>query len=251
MNYEFSSVTQPTIEIRVASGRADLYSSGSDTVTVDVSGSGSEFVTVEQLGSTILIREERRLIGGRTVNIRVGAPPGSQLEAILASMDISARISLGRVNISTASGDVDLDQVDSASIRTASGDVRVDDLLNSSEVSSASGDVRIFRASSDLSVSTASGDITIDRSDGRCEMKSASGDIRVGCCSGSLIDLKSMSGDVRVGIPGGTRVEAEIDSLSGDVRVPAKSNSSVPSSRSTKLRAKTVSGDVEVVRVEL
>ena len=188
--YAFSSVGQPTIEIRVASGRADLYASNSSEVTVDISGTGAEFVTVEQLGSTIVIREERRLIGGRTVSIRIGTPPGSHVEAILASMDITARVDLGRVSISTASGDVDLDQVDSASIRTASGDIRVDEFLNGSEVSSASGDVRIFRANVDLSVSTASGDITVDRSDGRCEMKSASGDLRIGCCSGSLIDLE-------------------------------------------------------------
>lgn len=251
MNYQFQITDIPTIEVRVASGRVELVPTEAKSVSVDVTGSGAEFIVVEQFGTTVLVREERRLLGGRSVNVRIGAPAGSHLEAILASMDITSRLDLGRVNLSTASGDVDLGQVDTGSIRTASGDIRVDESLNLLDVNSASGDVRVFRANSDISVSTASGDITVDRVDGRCEMKSASGDVRVACCAGSLIDLKSMSGDVRVGIPSGTRVEAEIDSLSGSVRMPAKSGNPAPVTRDTKLRAKTVSGDVEVNRVEV
>jgi DUF4097 and DUF4098 domain-containing protein YvlB len=64
-----------------------------------------------------------------------------------------------------------------------------------------------------------------------------------------MIELKSMSGDLRVGIPAGTRVEAEIDSLSGDVHLP-KTKSNVTPQRTTKLRARTVSGDIEVSRID-
>jgi DUF4097 and DUF4098 domain-containing protein YvlB len=249
MKFEFSVDDVPTIELRVASGRTDLQPGASSRVEVDVTGSGAEFVVVEQLGSTILIREERRLFGGRSVNIRVSTPSGSHLDATVASMDIYARVDLGRINLQTASGDLDIGQADGVVLRTASGDVKVDEILNDCEVSSASGDVRIHRVSGDLSVSTASGDIVADAVDGRCELKSASGDLRVGCCRGALIELKSMSGDLRVGIPAGTRVEAEIDSLSGDVRLP-KTKTTVTPQRTTKLRARTVSGDIEVSRID-
>jgi DUF4097 and DUF4098 domain-containing protein YvlB len=249
MKFEFSVSDVPTIEIRVASGRADLHPGGSGLVEVDVTGSGADFVLVEQLGSTILIHEERKLFGGRSVNIRVSAPPGSHLDATVASMDIYSRVDLGRINVQTASGDLDFGQADTVVLRSASGDVKIDEILNSCEVSSASGDIRVHQVHGDLSVSTASGDIVADRIEGRCELKSASGDLRVGCCRGGLIELKSMSGDLRVGIPAGTRVEAEIDSLSGDVRLP-KTKSTVTPDRSAKLRARTVSGDIEVTRVD-
>ena len=249
MRFEFSVNEVPTIEIRVASGRADLHPGSSGQVEVDVTGSGADFVVVEQLGATILIREERRLFGGRSVSIRVSTPPGSHLDATVASMDIYSRVDLGRVNMQTASGDLDLGQADAVVLRTASGDVKVDEILNNCEVSSASGDVRVHAVHGDLSVSTASGDVVADRVEGRCELKSASGDLRVGYCRGGLIELKSMSGDLRVGIPAGTRVEAEIDSLSGDVRLP-KTKSTVTPERNTKLRARTVSGDIEVTRVD-
>jgi DUF4097 and DUF4098 domain-containing protein YvlB len=248
MSYEFEIQDVPTIELRVGSGRADVQPGPPDKVEVDVTGSGAENVVVEQLGSTILIREERRLFGGRSVNIRISAPPGSHLDATIASVDVYARADLGRINIQTASGDLDLGQVDTASLRSASGGVKIDEVLNDCEISSASGDVRVHQVHGDLAVSTASGDIVADLVAGRCEIKSASGDLRVGCCRGGLIELKSMSGDVRVGIPAGTRVEAEIDSLSGDVRLPKKA--SVTPDRNAKLRARTVSGDIEVTRVD-
>ena len=248
MNFEFPVEDVPTIELRVAAGRADLHPGEPGVVTVDVTGSGSEYVVVEKLGSTILIREDRRVFAGRTVNVRIATPAGSHLEAMIASMDVFSRVDLGRVNVQTASGDLDLGHVESALVRSASGDIKIDTCANACEVSSASGDVRIHQVLGDLIVSSASGDVIGDRIEGRCELKSASGDLRISCCRGPLIELKSMSGDVRVGIPAGTRVEAEIDSLSGDVRLPPKS--SATPDRNTKLRARTVSGDIEVARVD-
>ncbi|MGH8924838.1 MAG: DUF4097 family beta strand repeat-containing protein [bacterium] len=249
MTYEFDVDDLPTIEIRVASGRADLHPAAAGNVEVAVTGSGAEYVIVEKLGSTILIREERRLFGGRSVNIRVSTPPGSHLDASVASLDIYSRVDLGRTNVQTASGDLDFGQVDGAVLRSASGDIKIDEILNDCEVSSASGDVRVHQIHGDLSVSTASGDIIADRIEGRCEIKSASGDLRVGCCRGGLIELKSMSGDVRIGIPAGTRVDAEIDSLSGDVRLPKTKSTAAPD-RVARLRARTVSGDIEVTRID-
>jgi DUF4097 and DUF4098 domain-containing protein YvlB len=239
-----------SIELRVAAGRADFYPGPEGTVEVDVSGSGSEFVVVEQVGRAIVIREERRLFGGRTVNVRVSAPPGTNLDASVASMDICTRgADLGRVNLHTASGDIDLGTVENLVARSASGDIKVDKCRASCELSSASGDVRVHSIEGDFVVSTASGDIVADRIEGRSEVKSASGDVRLDCCRGPQIELNSMSGDVSVGIPAGTRVEAQVDTLAGSVRFPPKQSGGDPT-RSTRLRARTVSGDIEVRRVD-
>lgn len=247
--FSFGVGNQPTLDIRVTSGRLDLASSGEGEITIDVSGSGADFLVVEQNGDTISIREERRLFGGRSVNIRAGVPAGTNLEGAVASLDIVARVDLCRVVMRSASGDLDLGRIDHAELKSASGDVKIDSCAGRCEVATASGDVRIHQATGDISVSSASGDVGIESAEGRVEVKTASGDIRIGRCSGPSIEAASMSGDVELGLPEGTRVEAEIDSLSGDVVLPPRRPPDGQTERSLKLRAKTVSGDIVVRRV--
>ncbi len=247
--YAFNVGSQPSLDVQVAAGRLDLAPAADGEVSIDVTGSGADFVVVEQIGDTVSIREERRLFGGRTVNIRAAIPSGTSLEAAVASLDIVSRVDLGRVVTRTASGDLDFGQVSMIEVKSASGDVKVDSCAGRCEISAASGDVRIQRVFGDLGVSTASGDITVEKADGRVEAKTASGDIRIGCCSGASIEASSMSGDVDLGLPEGTRVEAEIDSLSGDVTLPPRRPPRGQTERNLKLRAKTVSGDVVVRRV--
>ncbi len=247
--FRFTVGSQPSLDIRVSSGRLDLAASSGGEVSVDVSGSGADLVVVEQNGDTIFIREERRLFGGRTVNIRASVPPGTGLEATVASLDISARVDLGRVVARTASGDIDLGKVDAIEVRSASGDIKASSCAGRCEITAASGDVRVEQVVGDLSVSTASGDIAVESAEGRVEIKTASGDIRVGRCSGGSVEAASMSGDVDLGVPEGTRVEAEIDSLSGDVVLPPRRPPGGETDRNLKLRAKTVSGDVVIRRI--
>jgi len=216
---------------------------------IEVNGSGADFVVVEQVGETVYIREERRLFGGRTVNIRAAVPVGTSLEAAVASLDIVSRVDLGRVAARTASGDLDFGQVDTIEVKSASGDVKLDSCGGRCEITAASGDVRVHRVFGDLGVSTASGDVAVERAEGRIEVKTSSGDVRVGCSYGPSVEVSSMSGDVDVGLPEGTRVEAEIDSLSGDVTLPSRRPPGGQTERVLKLRAKTVSGDVVVRRV--
>ena len=247
--FTFTVGNPASLDVRVSSGRLVLSPSNAGEVIIDIGGSGAEFVVVEQSGDTVSIREERRLFGGRTVNIRVLVPSGANLEAAVASVEILARVDLGRVVIRSASGDVNLGEVSTAEVKSASGDVKIEVCTGRCEVTAASGDVRIHRAAGDLSASTASGDITIERADGRVEVKSASGDISIGRCCGSSVEATSMSGDVDLGLPEGTRVEAEIDSLSGDVVLPSRRPPNGDTDHNLKLRAKTVSGDVLVRRV--
>ena len=247
--FTFDVGTEPSLDVRVSSGRLDLAPSTSGQVVIDVSGSGADFVVVEQSGNTVSIREEGRLFGGRSVNIRAAVPTGTNLEVAVASLNIVARVDLGRVIARTASGDIDFGQVSTIEVKSASGDVKIDSCVGRCEVTAASGDVRIHRASGELGVSTASGDIGVERAEGRVEVKTASGDIRIGCCWGASVEAASMSGDVDLGLPEGTRVEAEIDSLSGDVVLPSRRPPDGDTERNLKLRAKTVSGDVVVRRV--
>ncbi len=132
--FAFAVGSQPSLDVRVTSGRLDLADSEDGQVVIDISGSGADFVVVEQSGDTISIREERRLFGGRTVNIRAAVPAGTGLEAAVASLDIVARVDLGRVVVRTASGDSISVEVETIEVKTASGDVKVDFCTGRGEV---------------------------------------------------------------------------------------------------------------------
>jgi DUF4097 and DUF4098 domain-containing protein YvlB len=244
--FTFGVGSQASLDVRVSSGRLDLVPAPDGQVVIDVSGSGAAHVVVEQSADTVSILEERR---GRSVTIRAAIPAGTNLEVAVASLNIVSRVDLGRVVARTASGDIDLGRADTAELKTASGDVKVDSCTGRCDIISASGDVRIHLVAGDLSVSTASGDVGVERAEGRVEAKTASGDIRISRCLGNSVEATSMSGDVDLGLSEGTRVEAEIDSLSGDVVLPSRRPPNGESERNLKLRAKTVSGDVTVRRV--
>ncbi|MGQ0847709.1 MAG: DUF4097 family beta strand repeat-containing protein [Actinomycetota bacterium] len=248
--FRFQVGAVATLGVRLAAGRFDIQPNTNGEILVEVSGSDADFVAVDQLGDVVTIREERRLFGGRTVNVRAAVPVGTNLEVGVASMDVVSRVQLGRVIGHTASGDLVLSDVASAELKTASGDVKLETCSGLCEVSSASGDVRAKEIGGDLVVSTASGDVNVERVLGRLTAKSASGDVTVRACAGTSAEVSSMSGDVYLGVPAGTRVEAEINTLSGRVRTPSTKSGQEEPTRKLRLRAKTVSGDIELSRTD-
>lgn len=253
--YSFVSGSAPSIEVRVASGRLDLVESSDRSITVDVSGRGAENIVVEQNGGTVTIREDRNRFGDRAVSLRVAVPSGTAASITGSSLDVCARASLDRVDARTASGDLEFEDIGSGELRSASGDVSIERCHARCQISTASGDIRAETIGGDAFITTASGDIHIELAESRVEARSASGDINFGCCSGNSVVVVSMSGEVKIGLPEGRVVEASIDSLSGDVRLPtrrtASSDTEGAGARETvKLRLKTVSGDIQVRRVE-
>jgi DUF4097 and DUF4098 domain-containing protein YvlB len=248
-HYSFEVNDDATLELRVSAGRIDLTAAGGREISIDVSGNGADFIVAEQNGNTITVREERHLWGNRSVSIRAAVPVGTNLELALAAADLLSRVDLGRVTGKTASGDIDLGRVTGLELRTASGDVKVDTCTGTCEFGSASGNLRVHNVEGDIRASTASGDVDVERTAGRLEIKTASGDINIRSCFGESLEAGSMSGDIHLGVPEGTRVEAEIDSLSGEVRLPTRRPPGTDSVRQMRLRAKTVSGDIELRRV--
>ena len=94
----------------------------------------------------------------------------------------------------------------------------------------------------------ASGELRVDRCDGDVSVKSTSGSTRIGHCDGSEISVRSISGDVRMGLPSGIRVEADISTVSGKASLPEPAAPTGGERRPVRLKLKTVSGDVRIVR---
>ena len=102
--------------------------------------------------------------------------------------------------------------------KSASGDVKVEDLNGDLEVELASGDVRVENLNGNLDAKTASGDMKVNNSKGTLKLKCASGDIQT-----SGIELtgdsffKSVSGDVSIRVGAEVKFDMDIDTVSGDI----------------------------------
>ena len=222
----------------------------------------------------VIAVDERRSWGfslgrGAEVALRVSAPHGSDVGIEASSADVQGRGRFGRASVSTASGDIELDQVGGdARISTASGDVRVREIAGEARINTASGDVEAGALAGATSVNTASGDVVVDRADSGLTVRTASGDVIVRRASSSLnvatasgdqridsvvegdVRLQSASGDLRVGVRRGSKVWVDASSKSGEAASELELGDLPPDGDGPllELRANTLSGDISVVR---
>jgi hypothetical protein len=223
----FTTPGSVRLRINVPSGDVDVATADTDETTVELDVRGDRAGEIER---EVLIEARQRGDGHEVIvdaddvgggvfrnvefRVRVTAPHGADLGANLASADLRGRGQYGDVDINVASGDAQLDRVQSADVNSASGDVRIDEASGPVEVNTASGDVDLR--------SVSEGDVKVN---------SASGDVHIGIASGSRlwVDAQSLSGD--------TSSELELEGASSDEEGPL-----------VELRVQTMSGDISVRR---
>jgi DUF4097 and DUF4098 domain-containing protein YvlB len=216
------------VDVELPSGSVLVTAGQSGTVSLSVDGSTPDALDISQVGDSIAIRAKRR---GRSARLAIDVPVGTDVNVKGASVDIVARGALGALRI-----------------RSASGDVRADDVVRA-DVTLASGDITLGQVGGRLAASLASGDLRIEDLGGDCDVQTASGDVNVRRYTGSSLAVRTVSGDVRVGLPSGIRVEPEISTLSGKVSLPSPTADAANDERRTvKVRLRTVSGDIRIER---
>jgi hypothetical protein len=215
------------LRINVPAGDVDVTTADTEETTVELDVRGHR---ADEIEHEVLIEARQRGDGHDVVvdaddvgggifrslefHVRVTAPHGAGLDVNLASADLRGRGQYGEVDVNVASGDAQLDRVQSA------------------DVNSASGDVRIEEASGRVDVNTASGDVDLRKvTEGNVRVNSASGDVSVGIATGSRlwVDAQSLSGD--------TSSELELEGAPADEQGPL-----------VELRVQTMSGDIAVRR---
>jgi hypothetical protein len=192
---------------------------------------------------------------GPDFRLRVSCPPGTELDVHTKSADVRARGFFGTSEIKTASGDIHLGEVDGeARIKTASGDVSVDDVHGTTHVQTASGDLAVQRARSDVTGQLVSGDIWIRDALRSVALNTVSGDVRLDAVLEGSIDVTAISGDILIGVRRGSQVFVDCNTISGSTNSELELSDS-PSSTTggepgpqLEVRAKTVSGDIGIVR---
>ena len=197
--------------------------------------------------------------------IEVRVPKNSSVEVTAVSADVSSRGVLGTQRLKSVSGEVTADiSGNDSEVRSVSGDVTARGVgrPNSLRVSSVSGSLDISNFGGKLDVVTVSGDARVNAAE--------STEIRGRTTSGNLeligklardarVDVEGVSGDVILRLSAQGGLSAEVESFSGDIsgclaKGVERVNKYGPGSRlslrqvesGARIRAKTLSGDVEI-----
>jgi hypothetical protein len=116
-------------------------------------------------GHEILVQLQKKsgfMVGrGAKIAVRIRCPRGSDLSLRTGSADLDATGELGSVEVKTASGDVAVDDATQLQSQSASGDLRVNCVRGRVECRTASGDVRIGRCDGSLIAQLVSGDLSV------------------------------------------------------------------------------------------
>lgn len=267
MERSFETPGEPRLRVRNPAGLVAIETAETGETTVELQALRDDEVTrtaienavVEHKGGTVTVEIAKAgwsfLGRSPSVGIRIRCPYGSMLECTTASADVSATGRLGEVNVKTASGDVVLEHVGGElNVTTASGGVRAETVDGVGNLNLVSGDVRIGVARSQLAVRLVSGDLELAEAHAELAISSVSGDQQIGSVRRGQVQLQSVSGDLEVGVAQGTRVFIDASTTSGDVSSQLDVTQAPGENRAgdeAKLRLKSVSGDISIVRSAL
>lgn len=211
-----------TVVIKIQSGDIRFKQGGSRRVVVRLDGTADALANVDVDATadvvTVLSTAKKRRWFGASVDTLVTLPVGSDVVVHLGAGDVTVGLEVKELEVHTGAGDVRTDTVTGAcDVKSASGDVRLGILEGTARVKSGAGDIRVDTAN-ELAISGAAGDVYIGEITEAARIKSATGDIRIRKFSGSDLDIKTMSGSSTVGLVRGMIVNAEIKTLSGNLR---------------------------------
>jgi DUF4097 and DUF4098 domain-containing protein YvlB len=257
MEKTFETTGPLRLDLRIPAGSIEIVTDEAAQTVVTLQGDADALETaiVDLRGDELRVEipERRGFLGFRhpEVRLEIRCPQGSSAAVRTRSADLRARGTLGRVESTGASGDVDLERVDGAvALKSASGDLRLIEAGGDVTAHTASGDVEIGHARGDLAANLVSGDLSVRAADGSVSANSVSGDVRLSAVVAGTVSVSSVSGDVEVGVRRGSRIHVDASTLSGDTRSeldlggePVTGDGPI-----VELRIKTVSGDVSVVR---
>lgn len=237
------------VELNLPSGAAAFLPGEPGVVEVSVEGDRADEFVIERVGGRVLLRtpeSSRSRWDSFAVTVRM--PPGCGLQVRAASADVAAEVDLGSLSVDVASGDLGVGNVrGDVAVRAASGDVEIGGAVGGdAAVNTASGDIRLREVKGRAVLNSASGDVRLGAALGALSASTQSGDLEVGRYEGGDLECNSTSGDIRIGLPPGRALEVEVDTVAGDIRSDFSTGDG--NGFTARLRVKTVSGDIALVR---
>ncbi|WP_141856134.1 DUF4097 family beta strand repeat-containing protein [Kribbella jejuensis] len=259
------------IRIDIGSGLVEIGPNpdGDGTsVSMEVDGD-DDGVIFEVNGGELIIESPQNLRRGPEITVRIATAGVLDARVKTGSGDIVSEVPLGSARLATGSGDVRLSRVENElGITTGSGDVKVESAASAVRASTGSGSIDIEEAEDALGLSTGSGDVTIGDAAGPTSVKvgsgditierirdhsvatSGSGDVKVEIADGPSVQAETARGDVQIGVPDGLPTYLDLKTVTGRIRCDLQPGEKpAEGERALMLRARTVSGDITVVKV--
>ena len=217
----------PDIQQVVIDARAgDLVVNGGESrdVAVDARACASSAELLDQ--SKLEIRRE-----GNTVYVRTVLPDIS--DALFggdrsAYMDVTIKVpKTATLKVNDSSGDMEVTDVQAATVIDSSGDQHVARIAGSLDVSDSSGEIKVAAVGGELRVKDSSGDVDVD---------GVQGDVIVEIDSSGDLDIRHIAGNVHVR-----------NDSSGDIEIQdVKRNVTIDDDSSGGIRVREVGGDFTV-----
>jgi len=230
------------------------------TVEVETVDGDESIVTVE--GTEKLVEQTRVELHGRSLRVEFqGKKPFGIIVSIgdfsfgNSRLEITAKVPhRSAADLKTASADMKLrGRVASLTTNTASGDLSVQgEIEDDATLKTVSGDIRVDHVGHELKAQSVSGDVHVRTVGGSAQVKTVSGDIELESLREGEATMQTVSGDIDLGVAPGTNLDVDAGSVSGELasEVPLGSEASSISDDGPTLvvRGKTVSGDFRVRR---
>lgn len=270
-----------TIELGVVGDIRITATDRQDTVVEvrphDVSRSAdvkvAEQTRVELIEGHLFVKAPRHwrqfsfMSNGGAVEVTIGLPTGSHIDADLAMGRLHAEGALGTCRVKTGMGNVRLDRVASLDLHTGYGDLTIDRVDGDADVHTGSGSIRVGDVAGTATIKNSNGGTSVHTVEGDLRVKSANGEILVGtagssvsaktACGGIRVDevvrgqigLETAAGDLEIGIREGTAAWLDVSSRHGNVRNSLESTGAPISGHQTvEVTARTPYGDIVIGR---
>jgi DUF4097 and DUF4098 domain-containing protein YvlB len=260
------------VRIEIGSGLVEIGNNPDGegtTVEVDVDEGPEEDVIVEVADGELIVQGPKNARRGPEITVRIATSEVLDVRIKTGSGDITSEMPLGTARLATGSGDVRLTRVESGlQISTGSGDVTVEHAAGGVRANTGSGSIQIAEAADALGLSTGSGDVRVGDAGGPTTVKvgsgdisierirdhsvatSGSGDVRVEVADGPSVQAETANGDVQIGVPDGVPTYLDLKTVTGRIRCELEPGKKpAEGERSLTLRARTVSGDISVLKV--
>lgn len=188
-------------------------------------------------------------------SVHVTAPRHSGIRIQSQSAQVAVTGPAQRLEVRTASGQVRVEDVFGPSvIQTASGDISLQS-STTCDLRSASGDIAVRRVSGDAVAHSTSGDLQLEVVGAGVNARTVSGQVRVLDATTGLVELVSVSGDVEIGIHSGSLAAIDLSTVSGRTETDLPVSDAAPVDDEDgqdepllELKVKTTSGDIRVRR---
>ena len=188
---------------------------------------------------------------GPSVRAKIRVPSGSSVDVESDAADVTGTGRFDRAEVKTAAGDVRLDEVEGdVRVKCVAGDVTLGSIGGEANVNSVSGDATVGKVGGNANFHSVSGDIDLREAQGSVHAKTISGDVHIGTVVKGAVAMQSVSGDLTMGLSSGSKLFVNARSTSGKTTSELEVRDERPANGGplVELQAKSVSGDIRIVR---